>query len=392
VNAFDIPVILYHSINDGQKPYPLAKLSFFTKEFSAHLRYLRNAGFECITLSELLHRALHGRIGNSRLAVLTFDDGFLDNYLIAADILNEFKARGTIFVNPGHASNHRARSLEDEPEAWGFLNIEEMRLVEKSGTFEIQSHTFSHEDVFLTEKLIDFYTPDKFNLFYWLVWKLFPDIRSEWYGDVTRYNSVIPSGYPIFGYGRSLRGREFIPSPDFVDRSIQLFRSRGFESFEELQTYRDKGKYESEECYLQRVDTQIVYSKQILEQALSKSIECICFPGDIYSNFLLTRAQQAGYKVYIRPHWGKRTSNLNSLINAKQILGNNQMIGLQRVAFSSGYRGFLPIESAAYWIAKISVDTARGNSFYNNCFSTARFIKRKILRRESISRMHRNEN
>ena len=91
VNPYEIPVIMYHSINDSQNDYPLGGLSFFTKELIAHLRYFRDAGFECITLSDLLQRALEGNVGNRRLIALTFDDGFLDNYLIATDILKRFK-------------------------------------------------------------------------------------------------------------------------------------------------------------------------------------------------------------------------------------------------------------------------------------------------------------
>jgi hypothetical protein len=391
MNYFEIPIVMYHSINDSQKAYPLGGLSFFTKELIAHLRYFQDEGFECITLSDLLQRALEGKVGNARLIVLTFDDGFLDNYLIAADILKNFKAKGTIFVNPGHASTGPARSLEEEPDAWGNLNFEEMRLLERSGIFEIQSHTLSHEDVFLSDRLIDFYTPDKFRLYYWLTWKLFPHIRYEWCGDVTRYSCLIPSGYPIFEYGRSLRGREFTPTTEFVDICVQHFKKKGIQCLADLQLYSEKGEFEPDECYTQRVDEQIVQSKRILERELAKCIEYICFPGDVYSDLILTHAQVAGYKAYMRPHWGKRTSNLSALRNAKQILDNHQMIGLQRFVFTYGYRGILPMEMAAYWMAKISIGAAQGDAFYSGCLSTARLIKRKILRRESMSRLQRAE-
>jgi peptidoglycan/xylan/chitin deacetylase (PgdA/CDA1 family) len=391
LNPYEIPVVMYHSINDSRKDYPLGGLSFFTTELIAHIRYLTSEGFECITLSELLQRALEGKVGTAKLIVLTFDDGFLDNYLIAADILTNFKIKGTIFVNPGQTSTGPARSLEDLPDAWGYLNFEEMRRLEKSGVFEIQSHTLSHEDAFLSDRLIDIYTPNKFNLYYWLVWKLFPHIRLTWCGDVTRYKSMIPSGYPIFEYGRSLRGREFIPSREFIDQCMQLFQSKGMKALADLQMHPYKGEYESEECYSQRVDEQVVRSKFILEQELSKSVECICFPGDVYSDFLLSSAQGAGYKVYMHPHWEKRTSNLTALKCAKQTLDRHQMIGLQRIVIPYGYRRALPAGTSAYWMAKISIEAAQGNTFYYGNLSAARLIKRKILRRESKSKLQRNE-
>jgi hypothetical protein len=391
MNRFEIPIVEYHSINDSRKDYPLSRLSFFTSELIAHLRYFFDGGFECITLSELLQRAQDGKVAKARLAVLTFDDGFLDSYLIAADILKDFKAKGTVFVNPSHASTGSARSLEKEPDAWGFLNFEEMRRLEQSGIFDVQSHTLSHEDVFLSDRLIDFYTPDKFNLYYWLTWKLFPNTRSEWSGDVTRYSRLIPSGYPIFEYGRSLRGREFVPSTEFVDRCVKLFNTKGRQCIIELQLLADKGDYEPEEHYVRRVDEQILQSKCILERELSKCIEGICFPGDVYSSRILSRAQAAGYKIYMRPYWEKRTSNLAALERAKQTLEAHQIVGLQRLVIPFGFRGILPMERSAYWMAKIAVEAAQGNAFYSRSLSTARFIKRKILRRESKSRRQRRE-
>jgi poly-beta-1,6-N-acetyl-D-glucosamine N-deacetylase len=391
MNRFEIPIVEYHSINNSRKAYPLSRLSFFTTELIAHLRYFLDMGFECITLSDLFQRAQDGKLAKARLAVLTFDDGFLDSYLIAVDILKDFKAKGTVFVNPGHASAGPARSLEEEPDAWGYLNFEEMRRLEKSGIFEVQSHTLSHEDVFLSQRLIDFYTPAKFNLYYWLIWKLFPHLRSKWCGDVTRYSHLIPSGYPIFEYGRSLRGKEFIPSTGFIDRCVKLFNTKGMRCLKELQLYPDKGDYEPEEHYVQRVDEQIVRSKCILERELSKCIECICFPGDVYSSLMLSRAQAAGYKVYMRPHWEKRIGNLSALECAKQTLEDQQMVGLQRLVIPYGFRGILPMETAAYWMAKIAVEAAQGNAFYGRSLSIAKFIKRKILRRESKSRRQRRE-
>ncbi len=391
MNPFEIPIVEYHSINNNQKSHPLGVLSYFTKELVAHLRFFEDAGFECITLTELLHRGLEGQVGKTKLAVLTFDDGFLDNYLIAADILKRFGAKGTIFVNPDHASTGPVRSLEQVPEAWGNLNFEEMRLLEQSGIFEIESHTLSHEDIFLSDHLIDLYTPDKFRFYYWLVWKLLPNTRSEWNGDATRYSRLIPVGYPIFEYGRALRGKEFIPSPEFVDRCIQLYKMKGTKCLADLGSYPEKGAYETDDSYAQRVHRQIVQSKCTLEQELSKSIECICFPGHVFSNPQLSSAQAAGYKLYMRPHWEKRKSNLSELRSARQTLGANQMIGLQRFVFPYGYRSILPMEWAAYTMARISVEAAQGNAFCSGGLSLARFGKQKILGRESISKRQRRE-
>lgn len=391
MNPFEIPIVMYHSINDNPSANPLGCLSFFTEEFIAHLQYFKNEDFEFATISELLEKALHGKIRKGKIVALTFDDGYLDNYLIAADILRDFRAKGTIFVNPDHAPSGPVRSLKEVPDAWGTLNYNEMRLLEKSGTFEIQSHTLSHEDVFVSDRLIDFYTPEKFSFYYWLFWKLYPEIRKDWQGDTSRYCELIPTGYPIFEYGRPLRCKQFLPSDEFINLCIQQFQTNGNKCMAGLQAYTPKGVYESDEAYAQRVDEQITQSKAILEQQLSKKVESICFPGDVYSAPLLSCAQKAGYKVFMRHPREKTNGNLAALRAAKQTLSAHQMIGLRRFVFNYDYRNIFPKQSAAYWFARITVEGIQGNALYTGGLYTARWLKRSVFKLGLKSREQRQE-
>ncbi len=391
VNPFEVPIVMYHTINDRPFANPLGCLSFYTDEFIAHLKYFHNEGFEFATISDLVHKALDGKVGKSKLVALTFDDGFLDNYLIAADILNDFRAKGTVFVNPGHTPSGPARSLKEIPEAWGNLNFEEMRLMEKSGIFEIQSHTLSHEDIFVSDKLIDFYTPDKIHLYYWLIWKLIPQTRTALHSDITRYSGLIPAGYPIFEYGRPLRGKQFFPSEEFISLCVQQFKASGDRCMANLQAYSQKGVFETDDAYAQRVDDQVFQSKKILERELNKEIECICFPGDVYSTPLLSRAQAAGHRVFMRHPRETTAGNLAALQKADRTLSANQMIGLQRFVFNYDYRKIFPRQLAAYWTARFTVEGIQGNVLYTKSFSTARWLKRSVFKLGQKSREQRCE-
>ncbi len=64
-----------------------------------HLSFLKTS-FTIISLDELIKR-LHAGEDISRCAVLTFDDGWLDNYLYAFPILQEFNVPATIFLTSG---------------------------------------------------------------------------------------------------------------------------------------------------------------------------------------------------------------------------------------------------------------------------------------------------
>ncbi len=113
MNPHEIPVITHHCINDHPKDNPLGIIAFSAAELIGHLQYLRDAGYEMVSVREAVQRAYAGKLGTSRVAVLTFDDGFLDNYLIVPEILKQFGASATFFVNASHATDGRARTLDE---------------------------------------------------------------------------------------------------------------------------------------------------------------------------------------------------------------------------------------------------------------------------------------
>jgi peptidoglycan/xylan/chitin deacetylase (PgdA/CDA1 family) len=382
-NEYEIPVITHHCINNHPEANPLGIIAFTADELAGHLLYLKDAGYEMISVKELMQRAYAGSIQKSRIAVLTFDDGFLDNYLIVPEILKQFNATGTLFVNPGNATNDSKRTLNEYPNAWGFLNFEEMRALEKQGSLEIQSHTMTHDFSFISDQLVDFYSPQKFSRYYWLIWKLHPFTKMEWTGDVYRFASLVPAGYPIFQWGRCMQAREFIPSKDFVDTCVNAFRCEGSRCLSKVNLMPNKGEYESEQNYSARVEAELLESKTILENELAKPINTICFPGDVYDEKILARAASIGYKVYMRHPREKGADNLSAIQSASTTNHlQTRMVGLRRLGIFSEYPKFLPLKTTAYWITKIAVRGFVGDSFYSWLLSAGRIpmrIKRRML-------------
>lgn len=87
-----VPIFYYHSIgNVGPETLPAA-------EFKAHLSLIDSMGFIPITFADLVSKKLSG---DHKYVVLTFDDGLLDNYEIAAPLLEERGYTATFFVIPG---------------------------------------------------------------------------------------------------------------------------------------------------------------------------------------------------------------------------------------------------------------------------------------------------
>jgi peptidoglycan/xylan/chitin deacetylase (PgdA/CDA1 family) len=138
------PVILvYHSVTSGNRT-PHSPLAVSMKQFCAHLDFLASEGYVMPTVRELVTAPAATWVGAT--AVMTFDDGYLDN-LAAYEALQERGMRATWFVVTGSIGQVPKWPPDGRPEG-RLLNVAELRQMQENG-MEIGSHAVNH--VHLTE-------------------------------------------------------------------------------------------------------------------------------------------------------------------------------------------------------------------------------------------------
>ena len=118
-----IPVLNYHSVSDV--PVGIGILSVTADNFDKQMKYLMDNGYTPIHLND-------NPIYYEKPVIITFDDGYADNYHVAYPILEKYNFKATIFVITGAV---------DTP---GYLTsgqIKSMPLV------SFQSHTVSHRQL-----------------------------------------------------------------------------------------------------------------------------------------------------------------------------------------------------------------------------------------------------
>lgn len=140
-----IPVFYYHSV--GGPPPQTLPLPVFRR----HLELLARHGFRTVPLGELLRGRPEGRV-----AVLTFDDGLLDNHAQALPLLREFGFRATFFAVPGHDGitrfvDPRTGRWSDEPRPGYTVEHPVMGPAERRDLLrqgmEIGSHSMTHREL-----------------------------------------------------------------------------------------------------------------------------------------------------------------------------------------------------------------------------------------------------
>jgi peptidoglycan/xylan/chitin deacetylase (PgdA/CDA1 family) len=145
-----IPILMYHSITDDPEPgvSPYFRLNTPPAMFRAHLQVLREEGYTVMTLLDAIHgmearrpegsNSVDRAPAPSKVAVITFDDGFEDFRTAASPMLQEFGFRATMFLPTAFIGTER-RSFKGR----ACLTWDEIRNLCALG-FEFGSHTVNH--------------------------------------------------------------------------------------------------------------------------------------------------------------------------------------------------------------------------------------------------------
>jgi peptidoglycan/xylan/chitin deacetylase (PgdA/CDA1 family) len=104
--------------------------------FESHLRRLRDDGYQVITLDDLLYFLTQGRSLPARPVILTFDDGYADNYTNAFPLLQKYGMIGHFFVITDFVNEQR-------PEYLTWQQIAEMAAAGQ----RIGAHSRDHPDL-----------------------------------------------------------------------------------------------------------------------------------------------------------------------------------------------------------------------------------------------------
>jgi peptidoglycan/xylan/chitin deacetylase (PgdA/CDA1 family) len=128
-----IPILMYHQISEVpergkriRRTNPIYSLS--VENFHEQMRYIHNNGYQTLSLKEIIDTV---RYNQQQSVVITFDDGFANNYTNAFPILKKYGMTATVFVVTEFVGKGE------------FIDWNQLREMSGEG-ISIQSHTASH--------------------------------------------------------------------------------------------------------------------------------------------------------------------------------------------------------------------------------------------------------
>lgn len=132
----DVPILVYHSVGPktGKKESKMAKhYHIYPETFEAQMEYLKDNGYTPITFNALVDHYLNGTAIPAKSVVLTFDDGWRDQYTYAYPILQKFGFTASFFIISSYPTGNYP----------AYMSWADIIALDKAG-MEIGSHTVHH--------------------------------------------------------------------------------------------------------------------------------------------------------------------------------------------------------------------------------------------------------
>ena len=121
-----VPILAYHQVGDIDDIY-----SITARQFEEQMAYLAKNGYQAISLEDLFKfYDGQGKLP-AKPVIITFDDGYADNYLTALPILEKYNMSATVFIVPNLIATEDYLSWQQ------VMEMQQRHI-------EIGSHTMSH--------------------------------------------------------------------------------------------------------------------------------------------------------------------------------------------------------------------------------------------------------
>ena len=311
--AKSLPVAMYHYVNESSGSITVSPACF-----EEHCRVMAEQGWRGVSLAEAEGFLLHGEPLPEKSLLMSFDDGYLDNYLHALPILHAYGHKAVMFAVSGRLEQgdtprasvaalldgtaripaHVSKPVRKDERGFTlradvFCNHAEVRAMEESGVMAVASHSRGHFGVFAGPEFTSFSAPGNQGRTFYLT-----EQGHFW-------------GMPGFKIAPGLQQRAFLPEPELLERIRRLVPQSDQEAlafFASQENVRElkaltagfsgkMGRFETDDERRERMWREIAGGKTELESILGHSLKSFCWPWGKYSQQAHALALEAGFTL-----------------------------------------------------------------------------------------------
>lgn len=131
-------VLMYHKVSDnGSKDY----LTIPVNQLEAQFSYLLKEGYSPILLSELLKYVRSAKPLPPKPVVITFDDGYRDNYTVMYPLLKKYGIKANIFIVPTFLQQENQQENDSGEQ---YLQLSDINAMDRQ-LVEFGLHSYDHK-------------------------------------------------------------------------------------------------------------------------------------------------------------------------------------------------------------------------------------------------------
>ncbi len=303
-----LPVFYFHSLEP--------------ERFESQLRFLSESGYRSMRADECVAILTGLKPLPPKAVALTFDDGLGSLWAVGHPLLRKYGHVAIAFVvaglvpegDPGPTldevwrgvvttSTVTAREKGERPLAtWS-----ELREMVGAGTVDIQSHSWNHDRIFVSSKIVEFLNP-------WFDYWFFGRIHLPVYLEDGAENYVrrAPLGLPIYqSMPRLAAPRRFIDDERLRESCIALVENQGDKNFfkqvgwekilrKQVLAFRRNHelseRFASEEEHARGIRNDLLKAREIIENRIGLPVRHLCYPWFYGSERAMQISRQVGYK------------------------------------------------------------------------------------------------
>jgi hypothetical protein len=273
---------------------PVFHLHDVTREWlEPRLRFLVDNGYRTVVCEEIARLVVDGVRTGPRTLALTFDDGWASAYTVAYPLLKALGLRAILFAIPGRVADENVESA--------FVTWTQLRELQASGVFDVQSHTRSHAMIFSGDELVDFVTPD---------FEREPLLNRPFDADGL--------GTPLYTRrSRMSDARRFHPNESVAERcrahvarngGAEFFRRPGWRGELRAVASEPRGKFETDAVRASAIRDELAEGRAILADRLRAPVQHVAMPWGISGTIARAAIEATGHRLcFAERPWRRRT-------------------------------------------------------------------------------------
>ncbi len=140
VDSVFVPIVMYHGVLDDTSRQ--GQYIITPTQFEEDLKIIKERGYTTVVMQDLLDYVDNGTPLPDKPIMLTFDDGYYNNYLYADPLLKRYGMKAVISPVCKWTEFYSDTPGQSDHAIYSHITWEEMREMAASGRWEIQNHSY----------------------------------------------------------------------------------------------------------------------------------------------------------------------------------------------------------------------------------------------------------